>query len=280
MSETIAYMSNAKHVFGDGSEIEIGGLDLDVSAGQKVAILGPNGSGKTTMLLLLMGLLRSHGGRVELFGLNPYENFDKIKKNIGVIFQNIEAQLIAPTVREDISYTPRNYNLPADEIEQRVRKALVLIGIEHIENKIIHYLSGGEKKKVALAGAMVMEPLLLILDEPFAGLDPRGVRELTALLQLFNDLYGTTVIFSSHNVEISAQFADQLYVVAEGNIAIKGVPADIFKDIESLKKANLQAPGILELTYELKKNGLSVSPTSSLHEAVEQLTMLVKKRLQ
>lgn len=275
-NDLVAYLRQAQHRFADGSTIKIDGLDLRVPRGQKVVLLGPNGSGKTTLLLLLTGLLKADSGVVKLFGMAPYHNFNLIKRKIGVIFQNIEAQLIAPTVLEDISFTPRNYGLTEEDIDNRVRKVMVLIGIEHLRDKIIHYLSGGEKKKVALAGAFVMEPDLLILDEPFAGLDPRSARELTALLQLFNDLYGTTVILSTHNVDIAGEFADQIHVITNGTIVMKGKPADIFQNLAELKKANLHAPGILDLTHELRHHGLEITPTLNVNEALEQLISLIK----
>lgn len=278
MDRVVAYLSQAKYHFTDGTEVFIGGLDFKVLSGQKVVILGPNGSGKTTLLLLLMGLLKAESGIIKLFGLDPQRHFDQIKQKIGVVFQNVEAQLIAPTVKEDISFTPRNYGLSDDEIERRVRKISVLIGIEHISNKIIHYLSGGEKKKVAIAGAMAMEPPLLILDEPFEGLDPRAKRELTSILELFNDLYGTTVILSTHDVDAAGRFADWLYVMTSGNLVLEGQPVDIFKKLAELKRANLQAPGILELTYEMRKRGLDVSPTLDLEEAVNQLIALIRNQ--
>jgi len=268
LAKRIAYLKGASHIFADNTRVNIGGLELEVHKGQKIAILGPNGSGKTTLILLLTGLLKSSGGHVELFGLDPRKNFDEVKKRIGIVFQNIEAQLIAPTVKEDVSFAPRNYRLSEEEVLQRFEKIMVLIGIENLADKIIHYLSGGEKKKVALAGAMVMEPPLLILDEPFEGLDPKARQELASLLELFNDLYDTTVILSTHDVETAGRFADQMYIMAEGNIIMKGKPKELFNKIDELKKANLHAPGILELTYELRKRGVNITPTLDVEKAL------------
>ncbi|HZD61140.1 MAG TPA: ABC transporter ATP-binding protein, partial [Anaerolineae bacterium] len=178
-----------RHVYPDQTEVKICGLEFIVKEGEKVVVLGPNGSGKTTLLHHLMGLLRPVEGEVYVFGVEPSKQFDDVIRNYGVVFQNIDDQLIAPTVWDDITFAPRNYGYPEDRVERMANEIMERIGIAGLKNKIPHYLSGGEKKKVALAGAMITHPRLLILDEPFEGLDPKSKNDILKLLVEFNREY-------------------------------------------------------------------------------------------
>jgi len=180
--EPIIKVKCLKHVYPDRTEVNICGLDFVVNPGEKIVILGPNGAGKTTLLSHILGLLSPVDGTVEVMGLRPDKNFNTIRKNIGVVFQNVDEQIIGPRVYDDIAFTLRNERVDKKEIDERVKNVAGSLEIEHLLEKIPHYLSGGQKKKVALAGAMIMMPKILIMDEPFDALDPKSKTEMVNLL--------------------------------------------------------------------------------------------------
>src|SRR5512143_1153217 len=180
--EPIITVSCLKHIYPDTTEIHMCGLDFVVNRGERVVILGGNGSGKTTLLYHILGLLKPDEGQVNVFGVNPAQRYNEIRKRIGVLLQNVDDQILSPTVWDDVSFSPRNYGYGKEESGRMVEQVMDELGIRHLRDKICHYLSGGEKRKVALAGALVLRPELLIMDEPFEGLDPRSRTELIALL--------------------------------------------------------------------------------------------------
>jgi cobalt/nickel transport system ATP-binding protein len=155
--EEAARISCVKHVYSDGSRVELCGLDFVVLRGTRVALLGPNGSGKTTLLFHLLGLLKPAEGSVAVMGVDPARDYARIRRAIGVVLQNVDDQQLAPTVWDDVSFSPRQYGLPAGEVARRTDTALELLGISDLRDKVPHYLSGGEKRKVAIAGALVLE---------------------------------------------------------------------------------------------------------------------------
>jgi cobalt/nickel transport system ATP-binding protein len=179
-----------RHVYPDKTEVNICGLDFVVNPGERVVILGPNGAGKTTLLSHILGLLAPVEGQVEVMGMQPHKQFNKVRKHIGVVFQNVEEQIIGPRVYDDIAFSLRNEGFDRKQVEERVESIASILGIEAILDKIPHYLSGGQKKKVALAGAISMLPEILILDEPFNGLDPKSKDEMIALLNRLNQERG------------------------------------------------------------------------------------------
>ncbi len=273
--EEIIRISCIKHVYPDTTEVHLCGLDFVVRKGERVVILGPNGSGKTTLLFHILGLLSPDEGDVRVFGRNPAREYDKIRERIGVVLQNVEEQIIAPTVEEDVSFSPRNYGYPEHGVSHLVDEALGELGIAHIRHRVCHYLSGGEKRKVALAGAIVLKPELLILDEPFEGLDPRSRRELAALLNNLSRKWGMAVVMSTHDINIVSQMADYVYVLGEdGDILIMDTPADIFTRTEYYRQARLDFPVLVELFRELKEKGLPVSLPIDMNDAVGQIARL------
>jgi cobalt/nickel transport system ATP-binding protein len=249
-----------------------------VRKGERVVIIGPNGCGKTTLLFHVLGLLAPDEGSVQVFGCNPAKEFDKIRKRIGVVLQNVDEQLISPTVEEDISFAPRNYGLPEDEVARLVDDAMRQLGISHIRKKLCHYLSGGEKRKVALAGSIVLRPELLVLDEPFEGLDPVSRRELIGLLNRLSREWGMAIIMSTHDINIVSRMADFVYVLGQkGQILIKDTPADIFARTEYYHQARLDFPILVELFNELKDKGLELENPADIEDAAEQIKRLVEK---
>lgn len=271
--ETVAYVSCVKHAYEDGTTVHLCGLDFLVHQGQRIAVLGPNGSGKTTLLYHLLGLLRSREGEVRVFGVDPGEDWTRIRERIGVVLQNVDEQLLAPTVGDDVGFSPRQYGLPEAEVERRVDSALALLGIAHLKRRVPHNLSGGEKRKVALAGALVMEPELLVLDEPFEGLDPASRANLIGLLERLAIEKGTTVVMSTHDIDSVPEWADYAYVLAPGgSIVFSGTPQEVFAKADLLAEGNIKPPILAELFAALGHADAD-APTAalSIDEAVEAL---------
>ncbi|MBK7367260.1 MAG: energy-coupling factor ABC transporter ATP-binding protein [Candidatus Eisenbacteria bacterium] len=248
MSEPIVHVSCVRHTYPDRTSVHLCGLDFVVEKGQRVVILGPNGCGKSTLLYHILGLLAPQEGDVQVFGVDPAKHFSKIRERVGVLLQNADEQIIAPTVYDDVSFSPRNYGYTDAEVGEKVSVALRKVGIEHLAHKVCHYLSGGEKRKVALAGALVLEPELLVLDEPFEGLDPSSRNDIVDLLNRLNREHGVSLVVATHDVQLVQPLADKVYVLKRGGeILAQGPPAEIFRDVELLKRTNIEAPVLAEL---------------------------------
>lgn len=275
MSDEIVRVSCLKHVYPDKTEVSLCGLDFVVRRGERVAVLGPNGSGKTTLLAHLMGLLSPLEGVVNVLGAQPKKDFRKIIKKIGVVFQRVDEQIIGPTVWDDVAFSPRNHGLPRDEIRSRVEASLSEVGILHLKDKVPHYLSGGEKKKVALAGALVMEPELLILDEPFDGLDPRSKNEILDLLNAHSRARGTALVVTTHDVNLVPAIANTVFILRKGEILASGKPLDIFQQPDVLKKANLEPPALMQLFGVLHREGFGVTVPIDLPDALNQMRTIL-----
>lgn len=275
--EPIITVSCLKHVYPDTTEIHICGLDFVVNRGERVAVLGGNGSGKTTLLHHILGLLKPDEGNVSVFGINPATHYSSVRERIGVLLQNVEEQILSPTVWDDISFTPRNYGHGKQEITRMVEDILVELGITHLRDKICHYLSGGEKRKVALAGALVTRPELLILDEPFEGLDTRSRGELVGLLNRRNS-EGMTIIMTTHDLNLVGSFADRVYVLAMGRgVVTAGPPSTIFMQLEKLKASNIEPPPLTELFMKLRDRGIAVDVPAHIDQAVHDLALLIQR---
>jgi len=274
--ESLVRVSCLKHVYPDTTEIHICGLDFVVNRGERVVVLGGNGSGKTTLLYHILGLLVPNEGRVTVFGVNPAAQYNTIRERIGVLLQNVDDQILSPTVWDDISFSPRNYGYGKEESRRMVEQVMAELGIGHLRDKICHYLSGGEKRKVALAGALVMRPELLILDEPFEGLDSRSRTELVTLLNKRNN-EGMTIVMSTHDLNLVAGFADRVYVLAkEHGVITAGTPGEIFLQVDALKASNIDPPLLTELFLKLRERGVIVDIPVHLDQAVSDLVRLVK----
>lgn len=218
-----------KHIYPDKTEVSICGLPFIVHRGEKIALIGANGSGKSTLLLHLMGLLEPAEGEVKVFGANPAKEFSKIGKKIGVVVQSVEDQLIGPTVFDDIIFSLANYRIDKKEAEKRVDEAAKSLKIEHLKDKVVHYLSGGEKKKVALAGALALEPELLILDEALAELDPKSVELAIEALNKLNREHNAAILMASNDIALVQKFADIVYLLEKGEIAFRGTFEELMK---------------------------------------------------
>jgi len=255
---TLLETKNLSYTYPDGT-CAIRGVDMRIGRGEKIAFVGPNGSGKSTLFLLLNGTLRPTGGEV-LFCNKPLRydarSLRETRKKVGIVFQNSDDQLFAPTVRQDVGFGPTNLGLPKYEVEERVGRALEYVGIENLKDRPPHHLSGGQKKRAAIAGVMAMDPEVMILDEPLSNLDPAGSEEVMELLEELNER-GTTIIISTHDVDLAYRWSDCVYLLAGGRIADRGRPEKIFGDAKLIFQSGLRQPIIMEVYDEISKRGLA-----------------------
>jgi cobalt/nickel transport system ATP-binding protein len=271
--QIIAHVSCVRHTYSDATTVSLCGLDFIVTAAQRVVILGPNGSGKSTLLYHLLGLLRPDEGLVRLFDHDPAQHWSAVREKVGVVLQNVDEQILAPTVYEDIAFSPRNYGRSEDEVKALVGKVMEDLKITHLRDKVPHYLSGGEKRKVALAGALVLEPELLIMDEPFEGLDPKSRDELIALLNNLHETKHISFILTTHDVNIVPQLADSVYMLVQGGEIVEhGTPRRLFSRADVLARSNIEPPVLAKLFETLRDCGLEVGGSPmTVDEAAEQL---------
>ncbi|PKQ37568.1 MAG: ABC transporter [Actinobacteria bacterium HGW-Actinobacteria-1] len=272
-AEEVVRISCVRHTYEDGTSVHLCGLDFLAHRGKRVAVLGPNGAGKTTMLYHILGLLKPQEGAVSVFGVSPSEEWASIRRRVGVVLQNVDEQIISPTVGDDVAFSPRQYGLPESEVRERVDRALGLLGIEELADRVPHNLSGGEKRKVALAGALVMDPELLVLDEPFEGLDPKSRQSLLDLLERLARERCMTVVLSTHDIDTVPEFADFAYVLAPGGtIALRGTPEEVFANAHVLAQGNIKPPILAELFSRLRQRDPSAPATAlTVDEAADAL---------
>ena len=270
--ERIVEVDCITHVYPDMTKVQICGLDFIVNQGERVSILGANGCGKTTLLKHLLGVLVPKDGSVKVFGVDPGKEYKKIRERIGVVMQDVDEQILGPTVHDDILFAPLNYGIERARAESLVKKVIERLNIESIQGKIVHYLSGGEKKKVALAGALVMEPDLLILDEPFTGLDPASRRDLIKTLNELNREKGISFIMTLHEVDLVAEVTDILYLMhGHGDLSERGKPEEIFGRVRDIEGFNLEEPTLTKLFKGLKKEGLDFGFPLGIDEAIQSI---------
>ncbi len=228
-------------------------LELDVRKGEFVGLLGANGSGKTTLLKVMDGLLKNFEGTVLLDGaditkLSPRE----IYKKVGLVFQNPDDQLFAPTVFEDVAFGPINMGFDEKEVTRRVESALKDVEMDGYARKSIHHLSFGQKKRVCIAGLLAMGHEILLLDEPTSGLDPMGEHKMMNLLLKLNKESGVTIVMATHSVDLVPLFLDRLYILSRGRMVRGGRPEDVFTAPEEMSHVKLRLPQMAELIYRLK----------------------------
>ena len=249
-------------------------VNIQVKKGEKIAIIGPNGAGKSTLFSHFNGLTEPTSGHVEIDGekiIFEREELLEVRQKVGIVFQDPNDQLFAPTVKEDVAFGPMNLGLEYDEVKKRIEEALEMVGMSGFEDKTPHHLSGGQQKRVAIAGIVAMRPDIMILDEPTAGLDPEGVDKVLAILNKLNS-EGMSIVISSHDIEMVNEFADKIFVLYNGEIIAEGNNHQIFSDKELLKKAHLKAPVTTEILYKLKEKGLDVDTEKlSIEETVKEI---------
>lgn len=251
---------NLSFTYPDGTQA-LKNINIEIEKGEKVAIIGPNGAGKSTLFSHFNGLTEPTSGCVKIEDKPiSFEKDEllKVRQKVGIVFQDPNDQLFAPTVKEDIAFGPMNLGLSYDEVEKRVEDALKMVGMENYEDKTPHHLSGGQQKRIAIAGIIAMKPELMILDEPTAGLDPDGVEKVLNIMNQLNE-EGMTLIISSHDIDMISKYADKIFVLYNGEIIESGNKNKIFSDMELLKKAHLRTPLTTEILYNLKESGLNVN---------------------
>nr|CAA63958.1 cbiO [Methanothermobacter thermautotrophicus] len=244
---------NIRYTYPDGTEA-LKGIDFHAKKGEVVALLGPNGAGKSTLFLHFNGILQPTSGKVLVDGKEidySKSGLIKVRQKVGIVFQNPDDQLFAPRVDEDVAFGPLNMGLDEDEVEERVKDALRKVGMSGTRTDP-HHLSGGEKKRVAIAGILAMKPDIMILDEPTSGLDPRGASQILRLLHELNE-EGMTIIISTHDVDLAPLYSDRIYIISGGEIISEGTPGDVFSDIDTIRGADLRLPRIAHLVEILQK---------------------------
>ena len=231
-------------------------INLSVASGERVAVLGANGSGKSTLFNLFNGLLQPTSGTVFIKEL-PVEkkNYKAIRRMVGMVFQDPDDQLFSNTVKQEIAYGLLNLGTPREEIPETVRWSLGVVGLAGYEDKSPYLLSGGEKKRVALASVLAMKPEVLVLDEPTSALDPRGVAQLVKLLNDINQRLNITLVFATHDVDVVPLLADRVYVLNRGRIKLTGMTAEVFSQKEIIRDNNLRLPRVAHLVELLQRDG-------------------------
>ena len=260
-------IENLTHVYMPKSPFEKKALDninLVIEDGEFLALIGHTGSGKSTLIQHLNGLLEPSNGRILVDDVditNKEVKLSDIRKKIGLVFQYPEYQLFEETIEKDIAFGPTNLGLSEEEVCNRVKKAMEMVGLDYDKYKDVSPfdLSGGQKRRVAIAGVIAMEPKVLILDEPTAGLDPKGRDDILEQIKILHKKYKMTIVLVSHSMEDVGKLAERIVVMNKGKIALLGKPADIFKKVETLEQIGLAVPQVTYLMRALKEKGFDVS---------------------
>lgn len=260
-------IENLTHVYMAKTPFEKVALDnvtIEINNGDFTALIGHTGSGKSTLIQHMNGLLKPTKGKIIVDGVDITASGVKlsdIRKKVGLVFQYAEYQLFEETIEKDIAFGPKNLGLGEDEITERVKKAMNLVGLDYeiYKNKSPFELSGGQKRRVAIAGVVAMEPRVLILDEPTAGLDPKGRDEILAQIAKLHKAYNMTIILVSHSMEDVAKVANRIIVMDNGQCILDGKPQNIFKEISTLESVGLGVPQVTYLIRELNKRGFHIS---------------------
>ncbi len=253
------------------------GLDLEIEEGSFVAVLGRNGCGKSTLAKHLNAILLPSGGSVTVFGLDTRqeENLIPIRRQVGMVFQNPDNQIVANVVEEDVAFAPENLGIPTEEIRRRVDEALKQVGMYEYREHAPHLLSGGQKQRVAIAGVIAMRPKCIVLDEPTAMLDPQGRRDVMEIVTRLNREEGITVVLITHHMEEAAQ-AGRVIVLDRGKIALDGPPKEVFSHVQVLHDLGLRAPETVELCWALHAEGYPMVTALSVEECAQALYKAVK----
>ena len=279
-------LKKVSYVYSEGDAFEKKALDeisLGIPDGQFIGIIGHTGSGKSTLIQHLNGLLRATSGAIYYDGENIYqEGYDMrtLRSKVGLVFQYPEHQLFEVDVFSDVCFGPKNLGLSKEEVEERAKKALTQVGLdESYYKKSPFELSGGQKRRVAIAGILAMHPQVLILDEPTAGLDPKGRDEILDQVALLQKERKITVILVSHSMEDVARYVDRIIVVNDGKILFDDTPKQVFQHYKELESVGLAAPQVTYVVKALKEKGWDIDTTATtVEEAKEAILLAIKKR--
>ena len=247
-------------------------LSLEIEEGTFVAVLGSNGCGKSTLAKHFNSILLPSGGKVYVFGLDTSDEelLMRVRRNVGMVFQNPDNQIVANVVEEDVAFGPENLGIASPEIRNRVDRALRQVGMYDYREHAPHLLSGGQKQRIAIAGVIAMEPKCIVLDEPTAMLDPRGRREVMETIKRLNQDKDITIVLITHHMDEAAQ-AQRVIVLNKGQVAADGKPEEVFSQVELLHDIRLAAPETVELCWELKKEGFDLPLDRLSSEACAQV---------
>lgn len=282
--EPILQVKDLTHTYGAGTPFQrsaVEHMSFDVNEGEFLGIIGHTGSGKSTLIQHLNGLLQPTAGEILLRGKNIWAEPKKIREvrfKVGLVFQYPEYQLFEETVYKDIAFGPANQGKTGDELDYAVREAAKLVGIRDDQlEKSPFELSGGQKRRVALAGVLAMEPEVLVLDEPTAGLDPAGRENLIANIRDYHRNKGKTIILVSHSMDEIARNVDRILVLKNAHVLMQGTPAEVFARGEELLSAGLDVPQITRIAMELKRRGVDIDPAVYTVEALERQLLALRK---
>ena len=259
-------------------------ISFSLEKGEYAALIGHSGSGKSTLLQHLNGLLRPVSGEYLFDGENVFGGkfpLQKLRQKVALCFQYPEYQLFEETVAKDVAFGPKNLGLSQEEIDSRVKEAVTMVGLDYdqIKDRSPFELSGGQKRRVAIAGVIAMGPEVLILDEPTAGLDPKAHKDILSMIEEVHRLTGNITILVSHNMADVARLSDKILVIDSGHLVVCGTPKEVFSQTEELEKVGLDLPPITRLTEELRKRGMKIEPTIlSIDEAAGQIAEYLKAR--
>ena len=253
-------------------------LSLSVAAGERVAVLGPNGAGKSTLFQMLNGLLQPNAGRVVVDGLPVVrENLRTVRRKVGMVFQDSDDQLFNTTVYREVAYGLANMKVPQDELDATVKWALDVVDMRDFIDKTPFNLSGGEKKRIALASVLSMKPQILVLDEPTSALDNKASSKLVALLTKLNHDLGITLVFATHDVDIVPLLADRVVLMDHGSVQFNGTPTEAFREKDLLRRLGLRLPLIAQLAETLMHDRLL--PAGDLPLSIAEARALFKQAL-
>lgn len=256
MAKYIIEARDIEYSYPDGTRA-LNGLTLAVEEGKKIAVLGANGAGKSTLFLHFNGILRPGKGKVFFNGEEvryDRRSLMQLRRNVGVVFQDPDTQIFSSNVLQEISFGPLNLGLSREEVLHRVEAAMEAMDISDLRDKPVHFLSYGQKKRVSIAGVLAMNPRVMILDEPTAGLDPKLTLQMVKLLDRISK-EGVTVILSTHDVDLAYLWADYVFILKKGIMAGEGVPEQVFRNEELLRQTDLTVPWVLDVFLHLQEKG-------------------------
>lgn len=279
-------IENLTHIYMKGSPFEKKALDdvsIKINDGEFVALIGHTGSGKSTLIQHINGLLKPDSGKILINDIDltsKNTKLSEIRKRVGLVFQYPEYQLFEETIEKDIAFGPKNLGLSEEEIRNRVKRAMKMVGLDYetYKDKSPFDLSGGQKRRVAIAGVVAMEPNVLILDEPTAGLDPRGRDDILSQVKLLHKEYKMTVILVSHSMEDVAKVAERILVMHRGKCILDGKPENIFKEVDTLESVGLAVPQVTYLMRALKEKGFDISKDAfTIEQAKNEILKILRR---
>jgi len=275
MKQPILSVRDLHYVYGNG-QAGLDGVNIDINEGEKIAVIGSNGAGKSTFFLNVNGVLKAERGEIIYRGTTiTRKNLKELRKNIGIVFQDADNQIIASTVRAEVGFGPMNLKLPKEEVIKRVDEALTYMNILDFKDRPPHYLSGGEKKKVSIADIIAMKSEIIIFDEPTVALDPLNAEMLEEVLEKLSG-EEKTMLISTHDVDFAYRWAERIIVFCQGKIIADGSPLEIFQNEEVLKQSNLKQPMLLNVYESLVEKKL-LADEKTYPRSIEEFQKMIQQ---